>query len=115
MKGISKVDKLLKTVGLPKGAVAEFIKSHMQSQQDILQNEWVVELFANPLFFGMFRAVGDQFSGEIEIFDLMESFAHPLPSLVIAELLGVPRRDRGRFRAWSSAIVAGGALVVERS
>lgn len=41
--------------------------------------------------------------GEI---DLIEAFAFPLPIIVIAELLGVPGRDRNRFRAWSNALVA---------
>src|SRR4051794_3646348 len=38
--------------------------------------------------------------------DLIEDYAFPLPIIVIAELLGVPARDRNRFRAWSNAIVA---------
>jgi cytochrome P450 len=38
--------------------------------------------------------------------DLIEHFAFPLPIIVIAELLGVPTRDRNRFRAWSNALVA---------
>jgi cytochrome P450 PksS len=38
--------------------------------------------------------------------DLIEAFAFPLPIIVIAELLGVPSRDRNRFRAWSNALVA---------
>ena len=38
--------------------------------------------------------------------DLIEAFAFPLPIIVIAELLGVPAKDRNRFRAWSNAIVA---------
>ncbi|HZP53582.1 cytochrome P450 [Actinocrinis sp.] len=33
--------------------------------------------------------------------ELMAAFANQLPSLVIAELLGVPADDRQRFRAWS--------------
>lgn len=37
--------------------------------------------------------------------DLIEAFAFPLPIIVIAELLGVPARDRNRFRAWSNALV----------
>ena len=38
--------------------------------------------------------------------DLIDAFAFPLPIIVIAELLGVPARDRNRFRAWSNALVA---------
>ena len=39
-------------------------------------------------------------------FDLMETFARPLPVIVIAELLGVPPDDRDRFATWSSSIAA---------
>ena len=37
--------------------------------------------------------------------DLIHDYAFPLPVIVIAEMLGVPTRDRGRFRNWSHAIV----------
>jgi cytochrome P450 len=37
--------------------------------------------------------------------DLIESFAFPFPIIIIAELLGVPARDRNRFRAWSNALM----------
>lgn len=36
--------------------------------------------------------------------DLVSQFAFPLPALVIAELLGVPRADHGQFREWSQRI-----------
>ena len=49
-------------------------------------------------------AVADQ-----ERFDLIDALAYPLPMIVIAEMLGVPARDRDRFEAWSKEI----ALVVE--
>lgn len=32
--------------------------------------------------------------------DLHEELSHPLPAMVIGELLGVPPRDRPRYRAW---------------
>jgi cytochrome P450 len=38
-------------------------------------------------------------------FDVIESYAEPLPVLVIAELLGVPEADRPLLRPWSQAIV----------
>jgi cytochrome P450 len=36
--------------------------------------------------------------------DVVSDFAHPLPTLVIAELFGAPEEDRVRFREWSSAL-----------
>ena len=39
-------------------------------------------------------------------FDLMTTLAQPLPVIVIAELLGIPPGDRGRFKAWSDEIAA---------
>jgi cytochrome P450 len=38
--------------------------------------------------------------------DLITVFAEPLPVTVIAELLGVPERDRHRLVPWSKAIIA---------
>ncbi len=40
--------------------------------------------------------------GEME---LIRDFAHPLPVVVIAELLGVPSEDREKFRLWSNDVV----------
>ncbi len=37
--------------------------------------------------------------------DLVRDYALPLPSIVIAELLGIPARDRHRFHRWSNALV----------
>jgi hypothetical protein len=41
-------------------------------------------------------------AGEV---DLLRDFAHQLPSLVISELLDVPREDRDRLTGWSDAVV----------
>lgn len=37
--------------------------------------------------------------------DFVKDFAGPLPAVVIADLLGIPRADRDQFRVWSSTLV----------
>lgn len=37
--------------------------------------------------------------------DFVSGFSGPLPAIVIADLLGVPREDRDRFRDWSTTLV----------
>src|SRR5438132_9764259 len=37
--------------------------------------------------------------------DLIGRFAYPLPVIVIAEMLGVPARDRAQFQEWSAVVV----------
>ncbi len=37
-------------------------------------------------------------------FDLMMAFAIPLPTIVIARMIGVPERDLDRFKAWSDQL-----------
>jgi cytochrome P450 len=39
--------------------------------------------------------------------DLIGRFAYPLPVIVIAEMLGVPARDRAQFQEWSAVVVRG--------
>jgi cytochrome P450 len=43
--------------------------------------------------------------GDRPTFDLIESFALPLPVTVIAEMLGVPASDQSRFRTWTDALL----------
>jgi cytochrome P450 len=38
--------------------------------------------------------------------DLVSGFSFAFPAIVICELLGIPEPDRGRFRAWTDAIVS---------
>lgn len=44
-----------------------------------------------------------------EPFDFVEKIAVPLPTFVIAELLGVPREDEADFRRWSDALIEAGS------
>jgi cytochrome P450 len=37
-------------------------------------------------------------------FNVVETLTHPLPSLIICEMLGVPESDRSRFAPWTDAI-----------
>jgi cytochrome P450 len=39
--------------------------------------------------------------------DLVSAYAHPLPVMMIGDLLGVPEADREPFYAWSSALARG--------
>jgi len=55
----------------------------------------------------------DGFAGRAEI-EFVREFAHPLPMIVIAELIGVPRGDLARFKAWSDAIVEPFSMMVSK-
>jgi cytochrome P450 len=46
----------------------------------------------------------DGMDGEV---DLISALAHPLPVIVISEMLGVPPEDQDRFRGWSDALARG--------
>lgn len=45
--------------------------------------------------------------------DLVENYALPIPVAVICRLLGVPERDRPRFREWSDAVLSTSSLTAE--
>jgi cytochrome P450 len=45
---------------------------------------------------------------ESEPFDIVADFAGPLPTVVIAELLGVPPEDAHQFRLWTEAVTGTG-------
>lgn len=49
------------------------------------------------------RTIANQLLDEVaerEAVDLIEVYAHPLPTTVICELLGIPVEDQGVFRGW---------------
>lgn len=49
--------------------------------------------------------LSDALPGEEGEMDLVETFAYPLPVIVIAELLGVPAEDRDKFKRWSATLI----------
>ena len=49
------------------------------------------------------RSLAKELEAEAEP-DLVYHFSNPLPTIVIAELLGVPSEDREQFKEWSNAI-----------
>jgi cytochrome P450 len=62
------------------------------------------------------RAIVDELLDNVSAqghLDVIQDFGYPLPVIVIAELLGIPSRDREQFKRWSDAVVsmgnAGGA------
>jgi unspecific monooxygenase len=53
-------------------------------------------------------AIVDELLGQMHgDVDLIASLAHPLPVIVISELLGVPPEDEERFKGWSEALARG--------
>jgi len=48
-----------------------------------------------------------------EVVNFVDELAVPLPMLVIAEMLGVPREDRDDFRRWSDQMIRAGAGVFD--
>ncbi|MFJ4515141.1 cytochrome P450 [Streptomyces sp. NPDC088816] len=54
---------------------------------------------------GIITELIDGFGDAREI-DLVDQFAYPFPVTVICRLLGVPREDEPRFRAWVDPVVA---------
>jgi len=52
------------------------------------------------------KALLDEFDGKLEI-DLIPDFAGPLPTLVIADMLGVSLEDRDDFKRWSDDLIFG--------
>ena len=55
----------------------------------------------------------DDLDGAREV-EFIRDFAHPLPMMVIADLLGVPRSDIAQFKLWSDAIVEPFSMMVTR-
>jgi cytochrome P450 len=46
--------------------------------------------------------------------EFVRDFAHPLPMMIIADQIGVPRSDLPQFKAWSDAIVEPFSMMISR-
>lgn len=60
---------------------------------------------------GRIEALCDELLADVgpgDDLDVVSTFSGPFPTVVIAELLGVPTSDLDRFKAWSDAVVAPG-------
>jgi cytochrome P450 len=62
-----------------------------------------VQQIADALLDGIAARARETGHRELELID---DFAYPLPLTVIAEMLGIPEVDRGKFRDWSQAAVS---------
>ena len=61
---------------------------------------------------GRLQTLADELFDRVERrgrMDLIADYALPIPTTVIAEMLGVPVRDRHKFHRWSGAMLAAGA------
>ena len=68
---------------------------------------------ATPTIDAIAESLLDELEGRWEV-EFIQDFAHPLPMMVIAALLGVPRADIGQFKIWSDAIVEPFSMMATR-
>ena len=73
--------------------------------------EWVRA--ATPMIDKIAETLLDELEGQTEV-EFVRAFAHPLPMMVIADLLGVPQSDIGQFKIWSDAIVEPFSMMASR-
>lgn len=64
-----------------------------------------------PMIDGIARELLDDLHDRTDI-EFVREFSHPLPMMVIADLIGVPRSDLAQFKAWSDAIVEPFSMMV---
>ncbi|HEY1699961.1 MAG TPA: cytochrome P450 [Trebonia sp.] len=60
-----------------------------------------IESITSSLLDGLASAAADA-----GVADLIDEFSFPLPVTVICELIGIPARDQGLFRKWSSTVLS---------
>ena len=91
----------------------EFIRSNLgRTRERRLELRQATKKFFNPAsaerLRGRVRAIVEELLGAVDPrqpVDIVGSFSFPMPAMVIAELLGAPKRDRERFIEWSDALI----------
>ncbi len=73
--------------GLVNRAFTPKMVNEMRSHIEDIANHYIDELMDKPEF------------------DLVSNFAFPIPVTVIAEMLGVPKEDREKFKKWSNTLI----------
>lgn len=66
-----------------------------------------------PMIDEVVSSLLDDLSSHADV-PFVHAFAHPFPMIVIANLLGVPQQDIGRFKIWSDAIVEPFSMMASR-
>ena len=66
---------------------------------------------ATPAIDAIAESLLDELAGRSKV-EFIQDFAHPLPMMVIADLLGVPGADIAQFKTWSDAIVEPFSMMV---
>jgi cytochrome P450 len=99
---------------LPQDPVFNLVDNHLLNKDgaDHRRLRGLVSKAFTPRMIGQMRpriqAIADELLDQIAAqgtADLVETYAFPLPIIVIAELLGIPAEDRDKFRTWSDAVV----------
>lgn len=99
---------------LPQDPVFRLVDNHLLNKDgaDHRRLRGLVSKAFTPSIIGQMRpriqAIADELLDQIAAqgeADLIETYAFPLPIIVIAELLGIPAEDRDKFRTWSNAVM----------
>lgn len=107
------VDVYLKEGWLPRASCSTSDPPVHTRVRDFLEPLFTVQRVREltPLIDRIANRLLDDLPAEGEV-EFVHAFSHPLPMMVIAELLGVPDGDLTRFKAWSDAIVEPFSMMV---
>jgi cytochrome P450 len=107
-------EQVAKLIGSGSDPIFRLVSNHMLAKDgtDHQRLRALVSKAFTPRMVSQMRpriqAIADELLDPIAVqgeADLIETYAFPLPVIVIAELLGIPATDRDKFRTWSNAIL----------